>query len=212
MEAINGSELNTEFFNNLWGYIVIFEDSNSKDLRIFRRYTPGNVLRKSKLNGWIIKNGTFTNLDKDIFKIDYKIHCFLFDNDLIIFAKKSFEELFELEEKFRKESQQVLKEIGESEIKVSNWQDFNEQCCNNIIMMRKLSNIKAKGYYKSVTFEKVKKFKKDYNLKFEIDESKKIILYKNYKDIWDILALFDDDLLKSELTQNKYEVGSKKER
>ncbi len=79
-------------------------------------------------------------------------------------------------------------------------------------MMRKLSNIKAKGDYKTLSFEKVKMMKKNYNLKFEIDETKKEIKYEKYKDIWDILALFDDDLLKSEMTEKRYEVGSKKEK
>jgi len=212
VETISSNKLNSEFFENLWGYIVIFENNNSTSLRIFKRYTPGNILRKSLLNALIIKDGTFTKLDKDIFKMDYKIHCFLFDGFVVIFAKKSFEELFELGDKFRKESEEVLDEINKTEVKITNWDDFKEKCCDNIIMMRKLSNIKAKGYYKNITFAQVKKMKKDYNLRFKIDEQNKTILYEEYKDIWDILALFDDDLLKSELTQKKYEVSSKKER
>lgn len=212
VEAIKGGELTSEFFENLWGYIVIFENNNGGSLRIFKRYTPGNILRKSLFNALIIKDGIFTRLDKDIFKMDYKIHCFLFDDFIIIFAKRSFEELFELGDKFKKESKEVLDEINKTEVKITNWDDFKEKCCDNINMMRKLSNIKAKGDYKNITFAKVKKMKKDYNLRFEIDEQKKSIVYKNYKDIWDILALFDDDLLKSELTKKKYEVSFKKER
>ncbi len=212
LETIRGNELNSEFFQNLWGYIVIFENNNNSSLRIFKRYTPGNILRKSLLNALIIKDGTFTKLDRDIFKMDYKIHCFLFDGFVVIFAKRAFEELFELGDKFKKESKEVLDEINKREVKITNWNDFKEKCCDNINMMRKLSNIKAKGYYKSVTFAKVKKMKKDYNLRFKIDEQNKSIIYDEYKDIWDILALFDDDLLKSELTQKKYEVSSKKER
>ena len=212
IETINSSELNSDFFENLWGYIVIFENNNSNALRIFKRYTPGNILRKSLLNALIIKDGTFTKLDRDIFKMDYKIHCFLFDGFLVIFAKRAFEELFELADKFMKESKEVLDEINKKEVKITNWDDFKEKCCDNINMMRKLSNIKAKGYYKSITFAKVKKMKKDYKLRFKIDEQNKTIIYEEYKDIWDILALFDDDLLKSELTQKKYEVSSKKER
>lgn len=212
VETISGSELNSEFFENLWGYIVIFENNNNTSLRIFKRYTPGNILRKSLLNALIIKDGTFTKLDKDIFKMDYKIHCFLFDGFVVIFAKRSFEELFELGDKFKKESKEVLDEINKTEVKISNWDDFKEKCCDNINMMRKLSNIKAKGYHKNITFAMVKKMKKDYNLRFKIDEQNKSILYEEYKDIWDILALFDDDLLKSDLTKKKYEVSSKKER
>ena len=209
---IKSNELNSGFFGNLWGYIVIFENNNNESLRIFKRYTPGNILRKSFLNALIIKDGTFTKLDKDIFKMDYKIHCFLFDGFVVIFAKRSFEELFELGDKFKKESKEVLDEINKTEVKISNWDDFKEKCCDNIIMMRKLSNIKAKGYYKNITFAQVQKMKKDYNLRFKIDKQNKIIIYQEYKDIWDILALFDDDLLKSELTQKKYEVSFKKER
>jgi len=212
VEVIKSSELKPEFFGSLWGYIVIFENNEDQSLMVFKRYTPGNVLRKSFLNALIIKDGTFTKLDKDIFKMDYKIHCFLFNGFLIIFSKKSFEELFELEDRFKQESKEVLGEISKADFKVTNWDDFKEQCCNNIIMMRKLSNIKAKGYYKSITFEKIKKMKKNYKLRFKINEAEKSIIYENYKDIWDILALFDDDLLKSELTEKKYEVSSKKER
>ncbi|MFH1591846.1 MAG: Kiwa anti-phage protein KwaB-like domain-containing protein [Candidatus Woesearchaeota archaeon] len=212
IETIRGNELNSEFFENLWGYLAIFENNNSASLRIFKRYTPGNILRKSLLNALIIKDGTFTKLDEDIFKMDYKIHCFLFGGFVIIFAKRAFEELFELEDKFMKESKEVLDEINKKEVKITDWDDFKEKCCDNINMMRKLSNIKAKGYYHSITFVKVKKMKKDYKLRFKIDEQNKTIIYKEYKDIWDILALFDDDLLKSELTQKKYEVSSKKER
>ena len=208
---IKDSELASEFYERIWGYIVVFEDENKSYLRVFSRYASGKILRKSRLNGLFIKNGSFTKIDRDIFKMDYKIHCFLLDNSLIILHKKSFEELFKLEKKFKEESEEVLEDIIEKNIKISNWEDFKEKCCDNIIMMRKLSNIKSKGYYKKINFEKIKKMKQNYKLSFSINESEKSIIYNNYQEIWDILALFDDDLLKSELTQNRYEARSKKE-
>ncbi len=75
--------------------------------------------------------------------------------------------------------------------------------------IKKLADVLRCGYYTQLTPEKIDNIKNEFNLKdLELDENGKIIVSSS--NIWTILKVLHDDYLKSSLTNNKYEVHSKK--
>lgn len=105
-------------------------------------------------------------------------------------------------------------------LEIDGGEALRQACGTDINMMRKLASIKRKlmdpDYAKSLTMENLLDFI-DQNPEIDVrvegsGSSRQLVFERHPQRRWALLKLIDDDYLKSELTNRKYETNSKIER
>jgi hypothetical protein len=204
------AEINAELLKQLWAYCVHIETSDSSML-YFRKYNKNKVIRPGGISSLIFGNGYLNKIEQDMFTFDSRVDCLFFNEEIVVLHKTNFEQIFDFMDKFKALATQTF-EVIENQGLIHNFEDFSEWCFSDAKKIRKLTDIFNKGYYESVSFDKVREMKAEYGLQFELDEVNQKIVCNNGKVVWEILKLYSDDYLTSRLTDNNYEAHSKTKR
>ena len=209
---VNGTEPfeeDRDFCQKLRFYSIVLEKDGNK-ATFFRKFTRTNELNSRKLYAVTLSRGNYKKLSKKVFLFDEKIDCFAWNNILYIYDKNSFQNIFDYFETVKKAAEVVVTELH-NKFPVANFDQFKDFCVRNRRMMAKLISISKKDYLQTLTIDDLKRVSTSFSLDVEFDEQDQIVFNPSVKTRWQILNLFNDDYLKSELTDNKYEVNSKLE-
>ena len=190
-------------------YVIIFEIRNQQKAYFYKRVFWNNILKKDKAYRFLFDEEKLKEIKKDIFVISKDFDCVLFEDFLLINNKSGYEYIFDLEGEFKNISKIVLKELNKA-IPIENYSKFESHCLKNIIIMRKIAVIERNGVYSKIKFADFKKKKHDFRLKVKLDEINKKIIFRKYKEIWEILTVFDDSYYESDITSVKYDARVKK--
>ncbi|ACL16002.1 DUF4868 domain-containing protein [Methanosphaerula palustris] len=205
-----------EDLEQVWGYVVRIE-CFTKTLFLFKKYTPNKLLVKGK-KLLRMQDGQFTNLNTQIITIDSSYDAVLLiessteisqkipSSDVFVLSRASFESFFSFVEIYKSEVEANKKYLIEKSL-LNNVTLLIENCINDGRKIRKLARIIKNDQLQSITIEKIKKMVQDYNLDIYFDATGKIEFTP--EKIWVFLRIFDDDYVKSEITDIKYEVRSK---
>lgn len=204
------TNLNEQFIGKIWAYCVHFQHENM-EIVYFRKYSRSKVIKQGKGLSFLFSEGYLNKLMQDLFTFDARVDCVYIEDEIVVFHKTNFEQIFNFMDKFKELALQTF-EVIENQGLIHNFEDFSEWCFSDPRKIRKLTDIFNKGYYESVSFEKVKEMKNEYSLQFELDEENEKIVCNNGKVVWEILKLYSDDYLTSKLTENNYEAHSKVKR
>lgn len=202
--------LDEQFIGKIWAYCVHIQNDNSEVI-FFRKYSRSKVIKQGKGLSYFFNEGYLNKLIYDLFTFDSKVDCVYMEEKIIILQKNNFEQIFDFMDKFKELAFQTF-EIIENQGLIHNFEDFTEWCFSDPKKIKKLTDILNKGYYESISFDKVKEMKSEYSLQFDIDEDNQKIVCNNGKVVWEILKLYSDDYLTSKLTENNYEAHSKSKR
>ena len=210
-----------EDIDNIWGYLIRIPISNDEikgHLFFVKKYSIQKLLGKSKFIVGIDSSSGRCDVINDALTLDRTfdgviIICKSKSNDITnglayIFNKSSFELLFSFNESYKKEvisRKNELIDIFDSE----EMELLIDKTKGDLKKIKKLADVIRCGYYTQLTPEKIDNIKNEFNLKdLELDENGKIIVSSS--NVWTVLKVLHDDYLKSSLTNNKYEVHSKK--
>lgn len=205
--------LDESILEHLWGYCIVITDNKGEEVSFFTKHKPSYIISSSKFMTFVVTRGKLSSSAKETITIPRKIDAMLFRKRFIILNKYGFEKIFGFEEKFQENADKVMEEIKKKDFTIENFDEFNKSCQNDSRIIRKLSNIYDKGYYKGISFDTNKKLIKEFKLdkvKALDDARGKRISYSGNEGVWQVLKLFDDDCLKSPATENNYLVGSKR--
>ena len=84
---------------------------------------------------------------------------------------------------------------------------FIDFCKNDSRMIKKFARILKNGEFSKMSKNDIKDVVDEYKLDLEFDDSGKVVVNKD--NIWTILRILDDDYVRSEITDTKYEARSK---
>jgi len=205
-----------EDFSHIWGYIVRIECQNST-LFLFRKYTPKKLLEKGKL-ACIIRRDQFEKLDDQIITLDSSYDAALLlkaqdpsrpaqqQPDMLIFCRSWFESFFSFVDVYRHEVEDNQAYLDEKGI-LENAAQMVQTCCSDSRAIKKLARILHNRQLDSLDLPKIRTVIRDYNLPVSLNHEGKLQVSQEH--IWVILRILDDDYVKSEITDTKYEARSK---
>ncbi|CAD6494513.1 MAG: hypothetical protein LAKADJCE_00802 [Candidatus Argoarchaeum ethanivorans] len=200
--------------NKIFGYIVKIEDSRNNALFLFRKYTPKKLLEKGKLSMILNDEGSFQRLNYKIMAIDeiYDAALLLKEGDdqsqvqVFIFNRSKFESMFSFVDFYEKEVDGRKKEIDDKDL-LNDIDVFIDFCKNDSRMIKKFARFLKNGEFSKMSKNNIKDVVGKYKLDLEFDDNGKVVVNKD--NIWTILRILDDDYVRSEITNTKYEARSK---
>lgn len=196
---------NDDFILSLKFYVISIKLKN-RMLNFFRIYSPKKELERSKIFAIFFEKGQFDKIKKPTFLFDYKIDCISENNNIFIFNKNNFYNMFRYHDLIKKRANNTLRDIKKLNL-IRNFDELENSCSSHLQMQLKLSSISAKPYLSKLNINQIKILNKKCKLDLEIKDGK-IVFDKNKK--WAILRLLDDGYLQSLLTQLFYETDNKR--
>ena len=142
----------------------------------------------------------------DTLVIDTLIDCIIIGNKVAIFNIGNFERIYDIREYYMQNSNEVFGYLtNRANYTIINLDRYREQCENNYTFLRKISSIKELEIYSKLSLTRINEFSelKHLGLKFEGNSVEFPSLYK-------FINLYNDDNLKSDLTDNNYLSSQKK--
>ncbi|MBB6447993.1 Kiwa anti-phage protein KwaB-like domain-containing protein [Bacillus benzoevorans] len=197
----------SEIFSSLWAYAVQTEINNKK-LVWFRKYSKGKVLKKGFKDAVLFRDGKFSKIEHDVFQIDEKVDCFIWNDEIYISQHHNFEKIFSYDDQYEEKVGEALEVIKESFSYIDH-ESLQLYVEKDSIQKRKLAAIMHNGVYKKYGFNEVVATIEKYNLDIEVNtQEQKVNLTP--KDSRRFLKILNDDYLRSEVTKVRYESIAKR--
>lgn len=190
--------------NNLWGYIVHFNDIN---LYLFKKFNSSKITLKAKgfMNA-LIQDGVLNSVEEDLITFDRNVDCILYEDKFLIFNKENFEKVFDFFEKMYETVEANIINLATKGL-IQETDKLFEHCKNDSRKIKKLKNILNSGLVDSIDKTKFNDINDKFELGLEFDSHGNILM--NEEKTWQILALLNDDYLNSDLTSLNYEAQGK---
>lgn len=186
-------------------YGFIFTLNNNKKFTVIRKVFSYNYLKNKKI--WHYKDSRLNFIEKDIFALDSKIDCFLYDDFIYILSKHNFETLFSYKSHYLEKANASLDSIENSNI-VENFEEFKEDCISRSKITRKLAEL-SKNEEIKLFINKIKTFPEiindtiqKYNLDVKIENNR--IIYEDVSSLSEIINLISENYFEGNFTQDKY--------
>jgi Kiwa KwaB-like protein len=204
-------EADEKFVSGLRFYVIAVQPSSGDPIYFFRSYTPKKMLSRSRFFAMVFRQGIYDQVVEPAFLFDHHIDCVSYSGIIFIFKKENFYEIFRFFETIRRIAQETLETIRAT-VPIQNFDDFARDCEGHLAKLEKLRNIAAKPYWGKITIENIKKVIEKNNLSVQIVQTSagEKLVY-DPSDKWVLLKLLDDDYLWSLMTEQSYEVTSKRE-
>lgn len=210
--VIDLKRLDDDFLDNLWYYVIKFNDGK-KQMLFYRKYSKSMVLTEGFLLALIFRGGSFDKLNSDVFRIENKSDCIYYEDKLIIRCKGNFEKIFDFFQEIKKNAQSAISFIEEKlPFTIENFDTIKSQLMGHEIKIRKLNNIFTTKVLEKIKPENIESLISEgilKNISLKKDANGKIILSST--DPWEILKILDDDLVRSRLTEINYDAPNKKQ-
>lgn len=193
------------------GYIVRVHD-NENVFYGFNKSTPAKLLNKGKFT-FSLNGSRFNKLDSEIIMIETDIHAAtlitnngLSDARIHIFNKSKFESFFSFIEEYHRVIESNTVAIQNMEI-FDNYAAFIDYCKSDMRMAKKFARIAQNGFLEWFDTDRINSIVESFGLEDCIDSNGKLKVMK--KNMWTILRILEDDYLRSDSTDEKYESHSK---
>ncbi|AKB27764.1 hypothetical protein MSSIT_1045 [Methanosarcina siciliae T4/M] len=206
------SDSEDEFFNNLRFYVIIIQTEHSESpIYWFRTYSKKKELSRGTKLAAVWTGNMYMRLEQTGFLFDEGIDCIAFENYVFSINKNNFQTIFRFYDLLRELAGDCLNCIQER-IPIANFSEFSESCTSHLQKLVKLRNIANRPYFSTITMEDIKRSIVRNNLSVEtIVENGQEKIKFDPRDKWIILKVLDDAYLESVMTQNNYEVNSKRQ-
>jgi len=166
-----------------------------KDLFLFRQFQKLKRLRKGLFAQ--IVNNELKALCSGILGIDDITDIVLFGDEAYIINHISLERVFKYRDEFLKRTNEALGELLKGNV-IINIDQFTEDCCNDIRIMKRFTNIMTKGRLPLFfdNYDKVSEIVKELDLDIDFDESGKLV-YRERSQLFHIINLLSDSYFRT---------------
>lgn len=174
---------------------------NGKTVYIFRQFSKMKKLR----SGYIARffQNELKAMDGDFLGIDETTDMILTDDQIIVFNHISLERIFNYRDQYLNKTHEAMGEILQQGV-IANLEQFNEDCCRDVRIMKRFTNIMTKGrlplFFEN--YEKVPDIVKELGLDITFDDDGKIE-YKDKTQLYHIVTLMSDSYFESLLAKRK---------
>ncbi|MDI6719552.1 MAG: DUF4868 domain-containing protein [Methanomicrobiales archaeon] len=209
------SVITKDDFNKVFGYIVKIETGNIT-VFFFRKYSPKKLMEKGKL-AVIFRDGQFSTLNENILALDSVYDAALLMRpptpqtqtilpEVLVFHKSQFESLFSFIDFYLVEVQNKEEYLSAKEFFDDCGKIF-ECCTTDARKIRKLARVLKNSQIDQMDRDKIRRVVDEFNLTLGFTDDGKLRV--DEQSIWTILRILDDDYVKSDITNSKYESRSK---
>lgn len=186
-------------------YAFIFELDNEKTFTIVRKIYASNYLKNKGL--FTHNDSKLNSVEKDLFVLDSKIDCIIYNDIIYITGKYNFENMFDYDIHYVQKATDVLSSIQQSAI-VQNFSEFKTDCLDRSTITRKLADLCVNGSIGSF----IKKIKTEPNLvkdtitKYRLSTSisNNQLIYTDVSSLSEIINLIAENYFENDITHNQY--------
>jgi len=168
---------------------------NGQAIFLFRQFQKMKRLRKGVFAQ--IVNDELKSMDGNFLGIDETIDIVIFGDDVYLLNHISLERIFKYKDEFLKKTNEALGELLTKNV-IENVEQFTEDCCRDIRIMKRFTNIMTKGRLPLFfdNFEKVEGIVKELELDIDFGNDGRMI-YKDRSQLFHIVNLLSDSYFKS---------------
>lgn len=192
----------------LWAYMVIVSHDGSQ-VSYYRRFKPSMVIRA---DGWLrftYHKGMLTTIQEDIFNFDQEADAMVIGENALVLHRAYFEEIFDLvHEVYEPMAKKAVEGLRMAAV-LSDPDALLEACKTDNRKLRKLATFPGTLDISKLTWDNVLEVKSRWNVALDLDDTLKQVTVTP-GTVWNILRLLDDDYLRSDVTDNLYEVLGEK--
>lgn len=174
---------------------------DGKTFYMFRQFSKMKKLR----SGYIARffENELKAMDGDFLGIDETTDMILADKKIIVFNHISLERIFNYRDQYLNKTHEAMGEILQQGV-IANLEQFNEDCCRDVRIMKRFTNIMTKGrlplFFEN--YEKVPDIVKELGLDITFNDEGKIE-YKDKTRLYHIVTLMSDSYFESLLAKRK---------
>lgn len=194
---------------SLFGFMFRISKGD-KFIWAYQHVYPVRIIKRSKsLYAMITEGDTYVTLDRDVMKIDSRIDLILIDNSIITANISLMQQSFGFEKYIRGEAEKTIAIIDKLGIVSDIKKFFAFEDKPSLTNAKKL--LKAKGspvlnMTGTALIDGLKNHKR-YSTIFVFDEDK--IAITSQKDVGELIKMLNDDIVRSELTNQEYDSSAK---
>lgn len=201
---------------NLWAYCVGLYHGDEDWIYTFRKILPSkvaidekdgesrNAIQKSLRTMFNTKSSKLELIEGDTINLDRQVDCFYYKDIFYILRKAQFEQIVGLEEEFKNQANEVLKELENLEV-IVDISFLRNQLVLNPSLHKKFVRLGKIGNYKDINSKVIRKLMsiaKKFGHTLKINDNKLIIEDLNDVDI--ILRLFADYYKEGKVSGKSY--------
>ena len=186
-------------------YAFIFELNNEKTFTLVRKVYSSNYLKNKGLFSYT--DSKLNSVERDLFVLDSKIDCIIYDDKVYVIGKYNFENMFSYNIHYVEKANTILESIQSNQI-VDNFEEFKTDCLDRSTITRKLAELCANGTIDSF----IKKIKTEpelientiskYNLSTSIANNQ--LIYTDISSLSEIINLITENYFENDITHNQY--------
>ncbi len=194
-------------YDEIWAYwIKVYGKGNN--FYLIKKVTSSKVIKTGGRLAIIFDSDIFQRLENDILTMDGTFDAIAFNDFLVFENKQNFEKALIYQQVKQTVAEYTLNRIDKLGFveKFDQVRDFLKDDHHSI---NKLNSIKAKQYFKTLTFNDCKRIIYDYDVKIDIDEDNKKVKITSKAQAKHFIKVLNDDYLRSEMTNIKYAANSK---
>ena len=202
------------------------EDEDNLEIEIIRVKSPSgkSVLGIQEYNSnYMLGSSMWTSLIKDpedehynkfkrtVVGIPKKVQAIIYDGYLYSNSPKALERIFDFENEYEQEVEEVLGGFSDQDIQLDVDPDLKETLQSDIRHLRKFHEMKSLGIHEQATQADIERVVEDRDLPVNIDRrnGSMFLSVDSGHDRWELLDLLADDHVVSEMTDNPYNATKK---
>lgn len=168
---------------------------DEKELYLFRQFSKMKKLRSGYIARFI--NDELVAMEGDFLGVDENTDMIYFDNQVYVLNHISLERIFNYRDVYLQKTNEAMGELLRQGA-FQNLEQFNEDCCRDVRIMKRFTNIMTQGrlplFFEN--YEKVPEIVSELGLDIEFDENSKII-YREKSQLFHIINLMSDAYFRS---------------
>lgn len=180
------------------GFYCIVIKYDGSELFLFRQFQKLKKLRKGILTQ--ILNNELNVIENEFLGIDEYVDIISYNGFLYLPNHISLERIFSYKDEFLRKTTEALGEILTQNV-ISNIEQFQQDCCNDIRIMKRFTNIMTKDRLPLFfdNYDRVPEIVRELGLDIEFDEEERIV-YREKSQLFHIVNLLSDSYFKSLLS------------
>lgn len=186
-------------------YAFVFELSTGKTFTVVRKICSSNYLKNKGL--FTFTDSKLDTVEKDLFALDSKVDCILYDGVVYVTGKYNFENIFSYNTHYIEKANNILTSIDNHKL-IENFSEFKADCLDRSSIVKKLAELSSKGSIDSF----INKIKSDPNLihatiqKYHLGTTIKDnrLVYNDISSLSEIINLISENYFESDITHDQY--------
>lgn len=181
-------------------------------LLAFQKFSRRQISADSDELRLTLEGEQYDPFESTVVTIPDKVDCIWYEDMIYVFQPRRFEDIFDYLEQYKRQANEVLGGLEESELNIHNMDEFVDSIRNDRRALRKMDAVEKRGLYNTINQGDVQNVVDEFDLGLEVgtnDDGEWGITVPDLRKKWDVIRLLNDDHVESYLTDSRYQVYGK---